>query len=111
MATLSGSVFDAKFTPALKELAEMAPGVDVFLKTEIFSLVPTISSGFPSPSRSPDAILRGVALVLKSTFGANELVVIAPGVLVFRNIEIVFVELTKVPMTSSGFPSPSRSPM
>lgn len=66
--------------------------------------------GLPSPSRSRIAMNPTSLTVWKSTFGANEIV---PGVLVFLKTEILKLGFAPLPtpMTMSGFPSPSRSPI
>ena len=100
-----------KSTFEANELEVIAPVTLVFLNTEI-ELLPkfaTVNSGFPSPSRSPTTTPNGLEPVVKSTFEANELEVIAPVMLVFLNTETVL--LLKFTTANSGFPSPSRSPM
>ena len=111
MATLDGTGPVAKSTLVANEPAVIAPVMLVFLNTETVALpeFATTNSGFPSPSRSPMATLRGSEPVVKSTLAAKELVVIAPVALVFLNTETTGLLLFAT--AKSGFPSPSRSPM
>jgi hypothetical protein len=92
-ATLYGLAPVVKSTFEAKELDVMEPEVLVFLKTEIVLLpqFATVKSGLPSPSTSLTAILIGVSPVVKSTFGAKELDVIEPEVLVFLKTETVLL--------------------
>jgi hypothetical protein len=66
-------------------------------------------SGLPSQSKSPIAAKLGEPLVIKSTLASNELVVILPLVLVFRNNEMLL--LPQLAVAKSGLPSPSKSPI
>ena len=89
----------------------MEPDTLIFLNTETVLLLrlATARSSFPSPSISPADIPHGEEPAGKSTLAANELVVMEPGVPVFRNIEIVPSVLFAT--IRSGLPSPSISPM
>ena len=79
------------------------------METELLFWFAIAMSGFPSPSRSPMAILLGDILVTKSTLALKEPAVIAPMEQVFLKTE---TQLPPVCATAkSGFPSPSRSPM
>ena len=57
----------------------------VFRKTEseLLPLFATANSGFPSPSKSPMAIVVGPVPVVKSIFAAKEFAVMEPDVLMF----------------------------
>ena len=59
------------------------------MEIEALPLFAPAKSGFPSPSRSPMATLRGFVPTEKSTLAAKELAVIVPKVLVFLNTENV----------------------
>jgi len=106
MATFRGpvpvvrSVFGAKL---------IVPDVLVFLKieTELLVIFVTARSGLPSASRSPMAQKLGSVPVGKSTLVANELAIMVPAILTFLNADIVLLTLFTV--TTSNFPSPSRS--
>ena len=100
-----------KSTFAEKEEELIAPEVLVFRYTETAAEpnIVTARSGFPSPSKSPMPTIAGDVSVGKSTLVSNEPALITPDVLVFRNTEIVVV--LKFVATTSGFPSPSRSPI
>jgi hypothetical protein len=106
IATQVGFVPVAKSTREAKELAVIDPEVLVFLKTEttLLPLVAPTMSSFPSPSTSPTAIMYWPPPVVNPTFGANELVVIGPEVLVFLSTEVLPLEI------KSSLPSPSISP-
>ena len=69
----------------------------------------TAMSLFPSPSRSPIDTEYGPPPVVKSTFAANDEVVIEPLVEMFLNTETVLLKVLVTAM--SLFPSPSISPM
>src|SRR5258708_2202963 len=111
IATACGFAAAVKSTFAAKEPVVIDPAVLKFLKTEIVLLVllGTTKSGFPSPSTSPKTTLYGADPDAKSTFAANEPIVIDPDVLVFLKTEIVL--LVVLGTIKSSFPSPSTSPI
>src|SRR5579864_6693230 len=76
-------------TCAAKELLLMTPGVERFRKTETVEalLFTVIISGFPSPSRSATAVYVDPAPAVKLTGGANELLLMTPGVPMLRRTE------------------------
>jgi hypothetical protein len=105
MATLKGLDPVVKSTFAANETLPIVP---VFRKTETVLLpeFATARSGFPSPSTSPMATLKGLDPVVKSILAANETLPIVP---VFRKTETVL--LPEFATARSGFPSPSTSPI
>src|SRR5208337_3767971 len=80
----------AKSTSGAKELFVKLPGLLVFLKMESWlgSSHATATSGFRSPSRSPNASVCAHAPTAKSTLGAKLFVVMPPAVLVLRKTDI-----------------------
>ena len=101
----------AMSTLVANEPALIVPLVAVFLKTESVAapLLDTASSALPSPSMSPIITPKGVAPVAKSTFAANELLLITPAVVVLRNTETLPEPLLDT--AKSSLPSPSISPI
>src|SRR4051812_10321297 len=81
-----------------------------FLRTDTLLpvLLVTAKSEIPSPSTSPIATLRGLVPVVKSTFDANEVLVIEPEVAVFSKTDTVLEPLLATAI--SGLPSPFKSP-
>jgi len=109
METAAGPIPVVKSVFAENEGVE-APGAVVLKNTETV-LEPefvTAKSGLPSPLRSPIETEFGPVPVLKSLFAEN-VGVVAPGVVVFKNTETV-VSL-RFGTARSGLPSPLRSPI
>ena len=89
ISTPSGPAPVAKSTLPANEPDVIEPDVLVFLKTETVLVVQFVTaiSNLPSPSMSPMAIFSAPVPAGKSTLAANELVDIAPDVLIFLNTE------------------------